>query len=278
MPVHATRLIRRMRGGAQAHLLACDDGRFYVTKFLNNPQHRRILANEWAAAILLGHLGVARPEVRIVAVTAQLLAAEPDIHFQLGSRRVAVQPGLHLGSQFPGNPDTDAVYDFLPDSLLPSVANLDHFAGALVFDKWTANSDSRQAIFFRRRLAEFLHHDGPPNQKGFIALMVDHGYIFDGPHWDFPDSPIQGLYFRPLVYRGIRSIDSFEPFLSRAVHCPEEIFDEILRSTPPPWIEGEEDDWRRVLETLYRRRKKIADLLLATIRARPQAFPSWGTA
>lgn len=275
MPVHATRLKRRMRGGAQAHLLACDDGRFYVTKFLNNPQHRRILANEWAAAILLRHLGVARPDVRVVAVTAELLAAEPDIHFQLGSRRAAVQPGLHFGSLFPGNPDTDAVYDFLPDSLLPSVANLDHFAGALVFDKWTANSDSRQAIFFRRRLAEFLDHDGPPNQKGFIAQMVDHGYILDGPHWDFPDSPIQGLYFRPLVYHGIRSMESFEPFLSRAVHCPEEIFDEILRSTPPAWIEGEEDDWHRVLEKLFHRRRRIADLLLATIRARPQAFPAW---
>ncbi len=70
-------------------------------------------------------------------------------------------------------------------------------------------------------------------------------------------------------------MESFEPFLSRAVHCPEEIFDEILRSTPPAWIEGEEDDWHRVLEKLFHRRKKIADLLLATIRARPQAFPSW---
>lgn len=275
MPVHATRLLRRMRGGAQAHLLACDDGRFYVTKFLNNPQHRRILANEWAAAILLRHLGVARPDVRVVMVSAELLAAEPDIHFQLGTRRAPVEPGLHFGSLFPGNPDTEAVYDFLPDSLLPSVANLDHFAGALVFDKWTANSDSRQAIFFRRRLNDFLDRPGPPNQKGFIAWMVDHGYILDGPHWDFPDSPIQGLYFRPLVYRGLTSMESLEPFLSRAEHCPEALFDEILRSTPPAWIEGEEDAWERVLEKLFHRRGRIADLIRATIRARPQAFPDW---
>jgi len=275
MPVHATRLSRRMRGGAQAHLLACEDGRFYVTKFLNNPQHRRILANEWASTILLRHLGVAAPEARIIAVDRTFLAATPDVHFQLGSRRAAVEPGLHFGSLFPGDPDRDAVYDFLPDSLLPSVANLDHFAGALVFDKWAANSDARQAIFFRGRLREYLDESAHPNQKGFVAQMVDHGYAFDGPHWDFADSPLQGLYFRPLVYRHVRSLEDFEPWLSRARHCPEAVFDEILRTTPRAWVEGEESAWEQLLEKLYRRRNRIEDLLTGTIRARPQSFPEW---
>lgn len=85
MPVQARRLSRRMRGGAQAHLLACEDGRFYVTKFLNNPQHRRILPNEWAATVLLRHLGIAAPEARIIAVDTRFLDSEPEAHFQLGS-------------------------------------------------------------------------------------------------------------------------------------------------------------------------------------------------
>jgi hypothetical protein len=46
MPVDACRLIRKMRGGAQAHLIQAADGHHYVVKFLNNPQHRRILVNE----------------------------------------------------------------------------------------------------------------------------------------------------------------------------------------------------------------------------------------
>ena len=37
--------IRRMRGGAQAHLMRCSDSFYYVVKFQNNPQHVRILAN-----------------------------------------------------------------------------------------------------------------------------------------------------------------------------------------------------------------------------------------
>lgn len=275
MPVQATRLSRRMRGGAQAHLLACGDGRHYVTKFLNNPQHRRILANEWAASLLLAHLGVAAPEARIIRVEAEFLAAHPEVHFQLGSRRVPVVPGLHFGSLFPGDPERDAVYDYLPDALLPSVVNLSHFAGALVFDKWTSNSDARQAIFFRRHIRDYLDQPAAPNQKGFIAQMIDHGYIFDGPHWEYPDSPLQGLYFRPHVYQYIRSLDDFEPWLSRARNCPEQILDDVLRTTPRAWIEGEEEEWERLLEQLYARRRKIEHLLLATVRARPQSFPSW---
>lgn len=275
MPVRAMRLSRRMRGGAQAHLLACDDGRAYVTKFLNNPQHRRILANEWAASILLSHLGIAAPQASVVQVDAAFLASQPEIHFQLGSRRVPVEPGIHFGSLFPGDPERDAVYDFLPDALLPSVVNLSHFAGALVFDKWTGNSDARQAIFFRRRIRDYLDEPAAPNQKGFIAQMIDHGYIFDGPHWDFPDSSLQGLYFRNVVYQQIRSLEDFEPWLSRARHCPEQVLDDVLRSTPRAWLDGDEERWEQLLVKLYERRRKIEDLLLATVRGRPQSFPSW---
>jgi hypothetical protein len=50
MPASARRLVRKMRGGAQAHLIEADDGHFYVVKFRNNPQGRRILVNEWFGA------------------------------------------------------------------------------------------------------------------------------------------------------------------------------------------------------------------------------------
>ena len=56
MPIQARRFLRRMRGGAQAHLLEADDGRWYVVKFLENPQHRRILVNEWIAGGILPYV------------------------------------------------------------------------------------------------------------------------------------------------------------------------------------------------------------------------------
>ena len=54
MPLTAVRHVRKMRGGAQAHLLEADDGHWYVVKFRNNPQHRRILVNELLCSSVAG--------------------------------------------------------------------------------------------------------------------------------------------------------------------------------------------------------------------------------
>lgn len=275
----ATQFLRKMRGGAQAHLLAAEGSEghsYYVTKFVNNPQHRRILANEWVAARLLEHLQIASPRAAIIDVSPTFLEANPDVYLTMGSHRHAVAPGWHLGSQFPGNPLTDAVYDYLPDTLLKDVVNLREFAGMLVFDRWVSNSDARQAIFVRRRIRELL--DGSevaPQKKGFVALMVDHGYIFDGPHWQFPDAPLQGLYSRPTVYDGIAKMDDLQPWLDRIRAFPESVIDEAWKRIPPAWIDGDEHEFERLLCRLLDRRKRVVSLIEATVSARPQVFTSW---
>jgi hypothetical protein len=143
MPINSIRLIRKMRGGAQAHLLECDDGHFYVVKFRNNPQHRRILVNEWFASVFLNYLQISTPPTAIVNLTDEFLAKNPEIHIQLGSRRLAVEPGWHFGSRYPGDPAKVMVYDFIPDLLLDKIVNRQEFLGVLAFDKWTGNADAR---------------------------------------------------------------------------------------------------------------------------------------
>src|ERR1043166_5849762 len=133
MPVAAIRHVRKMRGGAQSHLLEADDGHWYVVKFRNNPQHRRILVNELLAASFLEYLKIASPETALVHVDQEFLTANPELHLQLGTRRIEIEPGWHFGSRYPGDPDRTAVYDFLPDALLPSVPNLEAFRAILVF-------------------------------------------------------------------------------------------------------------------------------------------------
>ena len=149
MPVNARRFVRKLRGGAQAHLLEADDGHCYVVKFQNNPQHRRILVNEVLAAEILAHLQIASPRHQMVRVSSDFLHANPEVHLQSGTSRAAVEPGWHFGSVHPGNPDTLTIYDFIPDSLLTQVANAEQFLAVLAFDRWVANADGRQSIFFR---------------------------------------------------------------------------------------------------------------------------------
>src|ERR1700681_872898 len=273
MPVEARRLIRKMRGGAQAHLLEASDGHFYVVKFHNNPQHRRILINEWIASTFLHYLGIAAPEVAMVQVTETFLTGGPETYIQLGRERRAVTPGWHFGSRFPGDPLRTVVYDFLPDTLLDKVENLPDFRAVLAFHKWTGTADSRQAIFFRARVLEPLASE--PQHWGFVAQMVDNGYVFEGPHWRLGESAIQGLYFRPLVYRTVRGLAEFEPWLDRIRNFPEEVVDQAVKRIPPAWLEGDEDQLERLLERLMKRRPRVPELIEQCCSGPSNPFPNW---
>jgi HipA-like protein len=276
MPVDAVRLIRKMRGGAQAHLIEADDGHFYVVKFRNNPQHRRILVNEWIGSVFLGYLGISTPEAAIVRVSEDFLERNREVYFQLGSGRRAIETGWHFGSRFPGDPARNVVYDFLPDSLLDKVENLGDFLGVLAFDKWMGNADSRQAVFFRARLKEWLPGSSAhPLRLGFVAHMIDNGYIFEGPHWQLKDSPLQGLYFRMQVYRGVRGPLDFEPWLGRIANFPEEVVDQALKQIPPAWLEGDEEELAGMLARLLARGRRVENLLGASRGARENPFPNW---
>ncbi len=273
MPISARRFIRKLRGGAQAHLIEASDGHFYVVKFRNNPQHRRILVNEWIASVFLRHLQISTPATAIIDLPAEFLSDNPEVHIQLGSRRIEVEPGWHFGSRYPGDPTRLAVYDFLPDALLAKVGNLRDFLAVFVADKWMGNADSRQSIFFRARVRE--PGPGSTERAGFVAQMMDHGYVFDGPHWSFHDSPLQGLYMRPLVYGQVRSLEDFQPWLDRVMHFPEEVIDDAFKRIPGSWVEGDTDALEALLEKLLDRRRKVKELIEASRTNRAQVFPNW---
>ncbi|MGA2268267.1 MAG: HipA family kinase [Bryobacteraceae bacterium] len=276
MPLTAVRHVRKMRGGAQSHLLEADDGHWYVVKFRNNPQHRRILVNEQLSGTLLDYLKIATPQTALIQVAPEFLAANPEVCLHLGTQRIAVEPGWHFGSRYPGDPGRTAVYDFLPDALLPQVVNLEDFRAILVFDKWTGNADGRQAVFYRA-LVRRGESGGTsePGHPGFVARMIDHGFTFNGPNWDFPESPLQGLYARRLVYQPVRSLEDFQPWLDQVMHFPEEVIDQAWKGIPPDWVEGEEDTLEQLLERLFERRKRLPELIGSCRQAKTDPFPNW---
>src|SRR5579872_6760590 len=100
MPVDARRLIRKMRGGAQAHLIEAADGHCYVVKVRNNPQHRRILVNEWISSVFMHYLGISTPQVAVIEITQEFLRENPDVYLQVAAGRQAIETGWHFGSRF----------------------------------------------------------------------------------------------------------------------------------------------------------------------------------
>jgi hypothetical protein len=85
----------------------------YVVKFLDNPQHPRVLANEWLGTQLAARLGLPTPQPAVVEVPEDLVERSDDLVIDLGRSRKKVRGGLQFGSGYPGDPADTAVYDFL---------------------------------------------------------------------------------------------------------------------------------------------------------------------
>jgi len=265
--VRAVEFVRRMRGASQPHLLRCDDGGSYVVKFQNNPQHVRILANEMLASRLALLIGLAVPAPAFVEVPFELIRGDPPLEIAFGSRHEPCAAGWHFGSRFPGLPSETLVVDFLPDRLLRRVHKLPAlFLGAFVFDKWTCNCDGRQVIFYRSL------DDGDSAYSGFL---IDQGFCFNDGEWDFPDSPLRGLYPRRLVYEKVRGLRSFEPYLSRVENLKPTELERCLQGIPSAWCGTEAAQIERLVEQLYERRRKLRQAIVDAKNCALRPFPHW---
>ncbi|MGB8473925.1 MAG: HipA family kinase, partial [Candidatus Acidiferrum sp.] len=76
--------------------MRCSDGNYYVVKFQNNPQHRRILVNEYLGTRLAGMMGLPTTPGVIVKVSEKLIGLTDELVIELPRYRV---PCLH-GLQF----------------------------------------------------------------------------------------------------------------------------------------------------------------------------------
>ena len=263
MPL-AIEYIRRMRGGAQSHLMRCEDENYYVVKFQNNPQGTRVLVNELLGTRLAARMGIAAAGAAVVEVLPRMIEVTEELVVQLGRGRTPCTAGLEFGSQFPGHPARTAVYDFLPDEPLRQTENLADFCGVFVFDKWTCNTNGRQAVFVRDL-----------DTERYRALMIDQGFCFNASEWNFPDAPLRGIYSRSAVYEQVRGWEAFDPWVERAERIGESVLDEIAREIPPEWYNFDQDALYSLLEKLLGRRKRIRELILSAKNSSRAPFPNW---
>ena len=256
--------IRRMRGGAQGQLMLGADGHPYVVKFQNNPQHRRVLANEFLASKLARAAGLTAPEVELVDVSKWLVDNTAELEIDLGRTRVRCEPGLQFGSRFVGGLMPGQVVDYLPEEQLAEVRNLGEFAGILALDKWTANANGRQAVFTRRQ-----------RERRYQAVFIDFGYCFHAGEWRFEDSPLRGVFYRNDVYRGITGWESFEPWLARLETMPAETVWAAAAEVPPEWYGGDLGEMEAMVEKLLARRSRIRELIEMFGKSDRKPFPKW---
>jgi len=262
--VLAIQQIRRMRGGAQSHLMLGEDDNAWVVKFQNNPQHLRVLPNELLATRLAAAIGLTVPHCDVIEVTPWLIERTAELEMDLGQRRERCRPGLQFGSQLVGGLMPGHMADYLPEEQLTEVRNLHEFAGALAFDKWTCNANGRQALFCRRR-----------REKRYGATFIDQGFCFNAGEWRLVDAPLRGVYARNVVYRAVTGWESFEPWLSRIAALDPARMWEIAETIPPEWYEGQAETLERLIEKLVERRTGVPELISAFRESSRQPFPNW---
>jgi len=264
LAVLAVQQIRRMRGGVQGQLMLGADGHVYVVKFQNNPQHMRVLANEFLASRLATAVGLTAPETELVEVSSWLVENTPELEMDLGKSRVRCQPGLQFGSRFVGGLMPGQVVDYLPEEQLAEVRNLGEFAGILALDKWTGNANGRQAVFQRKQ-----------RERRYRAVFIDFGYCFYAGEWKFEDAPLRGVYYRNEVYREIAGWEAFEPWLTRIETIADETVWEAASEVPPEWYGGDLSEMEALVEGLLHRRGRIRELIASFGKSNRVPFPKW---
>ena len=254
-----------MRGGAQSQLMLGADGKLWVVKFQNNPQHLRVLANELIATRLADATGLSVPASDVIEVTDWLVQHTPAMPVELGrGARERCRAGWQFGSQFIGGLMPGQVVDYLPEPQLDEVRNHAEFAGMLVVDKWTGNCNGRQAVFERKA-----------RERKYRATFIDQGFCFNAGEWTFPDSPLRGVFARNSVYANVTGWKSFEPWLSRVeTMAPGKLW-AIAEAVPPEWYGGDLVELERLMETLLERRARVRELIEAFRDSDREPFPNW---
>jgi hypothetical protein len=262
-PLRAVEEIRRMRGGCQSHLMRCSDGCYYVVKFPNNPQGKRVLANELLCTALAELLSLPVAHGAVVIVSEDLVHLTTDLCIQQGYGRTPCGHGRCFGSQFVTDPRGKAILDLLPGNILTQVPNLRDFCGILVFDIWASNADDRQAVFV------------PDKSNTYHAVMIDHGSCFDGQDWRFTDAPRRSLYLDKRVYEQVEGIGAFDPWLNVLARIGRDTLSEAASKIPPDWFGGDRASLDLLLDQLYERKAQVREKLQFFGSAFPAIFPNW---
>jgi hypothetical protein len=225
-----------------------------------------VLANDYLATKLAALLSVPVAPCKVIDVDSEIIVRSYGLIIEHYASPVPCESGRSFGSLFVGQ--RDGCHDDLPNTLLRNcLKNPEAFFASLVFDIWTANSDSRQVVFFRDR-------PGSP----YRATMIDQGCAFGGD-WKFNilRKTYFGCIYRPsVVYEKVAGIETFEPWLE-ALENRIDIshIANAAADLPSEWYNDDHEALAVLLQTLDRRRRTVRSLIEKLAYFAPTIFPAW---
>jgi hypothetical protein len=263
--VTITRLVRRMRGASQAQLVEASDGNSYVVKFLGNPKGNRTLVNELITHRLLCAAGVSTPSLRQLTLPDTQDLRE-NAYFIVGADRLPVPVGNHFGSMCPTDPNTVAIFDFLPDRLLGQVSNFEEFATMFVLDCWLHKVGRRQAVYYRNGLKS--------TKSPFRACFIDHGMSFGGRLWELNSESLNRLETQQSIYARLNMAALTQKTIDWVMGLPQSAIIGLAENIPREWMApGDAQCLAAVLGQLDRNRATLHSLVASHLDAIDNSAP-----
>ena len=240
-----TSVIRQMRGTSGAYLVQANDDLYYVAKFKGNPKGTRTLVNELLGSLILRLLGLPVAEGVILHLDETNLPKSDWPFVGNPNDKCRAEAGLHFGSTFPGNPNTDAVYDLFPMQAAHRITNLDSVDYVLFVDIWLGRSEWRQAVFSRNQ------------DRKFTLTLIDNSMLFGGSDWNFNAKAEQARFFDRSMYEHTNTFSPSQTLLSEVANLLNTRRSEFLQQIPAEWLRGDEVALHTLLDELGERAKRL---------------------
>jgi hypothetical protein len=200
----ALSVIGRLGGATSKPLLVeCICGSRFAVKFPNATWRSQLLVNEFMAGLLLSRLGLPTPQVARITFGPdfQQPPKEPTIQNIIADATRYSCPLVCLGLNFAAD------YSEIGSGVAAdAIRNLEHIAGAVVFDTWVFNQDARH--FLGRQIGAKWH-----------LLLFDNDGAFNRHDWCLHDRARTDMNCTPLadsIHAVLRSRDLaiFERYLT----------------------------------------------------------------
>lgn len=217
-------------GVTRPYTITCDDGNPYITKFMQNPEGCRVLANEYVCAKIAQFLELPLASPTLINVDSSFL----EIHGEEIAAHIETEELISEGIHF-GTKKIKKAFQILNSKMIEKATNIEVIPEIILFDQLICNID-------RDRNGGNLLFD----QSEMKIVVIDHSHVFEiGSLWDahqlrlriggrFEPFAANGYVFRKLVPY-VRGNNPFHSIIAKMSRMTDNHLWHIINTIPLQW-------------------------------------------
>lgn len=239
---------KKLEGKSNAHLIAFDDGRNYVVKFLQEG-FERTLPNEWISYCLARYLGLPVPFAQIIELPQDFISRTPELSQMPASQYQFAS--LYVSDCLDGHQAAN----------VKDILNSETLAGVIVFDYWLANRDrTRKNILLREESAD-----------SYRLWIIDQAEVLGSYNWQLPElgnlnATIMKSATHKLMAGFILDEREFANYIEQIQTIPIFLIEEIVAIIPDDWMVSKEERKAIVNALVTRRNRRLPKLMSRFIK------------